>query len=70
MRKTHPHATRLLDEWRVLLRRPLGAMLPVLVDPSAHARELRQVKPFAGVLSATERAEVFRTFATSERERE
>lgn len=66
MRALHPGARPLLDEWRVLLRRPLDALIPVLSDPSPWACELRHVTPFTGVLSATERARVYREFAQSE----
>lgn len=62
-----PGAAQLLREWDVLLDRPLEALLPVLSDPSPWARELRHVTPFAGILSAGERAEVYRTFARVER---
>lgn len=62
-----PGASQLLREWEVLLDRPLEALLPVLSDPSPWARELRHVTPFAGVLSARERAEVYRAFASDER---
>lgn len=58
-----------LREWGVLLDRPLEALLPLLTDPDPWARELRHVTPFAGVLSATERAEVYRAFADDERGR-
>ncbi len=67
MRTLHPGARPLLDEWRVLLRRPLSALLPVLRDPSPWARELRHVTPFTGVLSAAERTRVYRDFAHAER---
>lgn len=56
----------LLREWAVLLDRPVAALAPVLVDPDPWARELRQVTPFAGVLSAAERADVYRTFAETD----
>jgi len=56
-----------LREWSVLLDRPVPALLPLLTDPDPWARELRHVTPFAGVLSATERAEVYRAFADEER---
>ena len=68
MRALHPGARLLLDEWQCLLRRPLGALLPVLTDPMPWARELRHVTPFTGVLSAAERAQVYRTFAERERD--
>ena len=60
-------ATQLLREWDVILDRPLPALLPVLTDPGEWARELRHVTPFAGVLSAVERASVYRAFAADER---
>lgn len=68
MRALHPGARLLLDEWRCLLRRPLEALLPLLTDPSPWARELRHVTPFTGILSAAERAQVYRTFAQHERD--
>ena len=60
--------SQLLREWEVLLDRPLLALLPLLADPDPWARELRQVTPFAGVLSAAERAAVYRQFANAEQE--
>ncbi len=66
MRTLHPGARPLLDEWRLLLRRPLDALMPVLFDPSPWSRELRHVTPFTGVLSARERANVYRAFARAE----
>lgn len=62
----HDGASLPLREWVVLLDRPVDALLPLLTDPDAWARELRHVTPFAGVLSAAERAEVYRAFAGSE----
>jgi transcriptional regulator with XRE-family HTH domain len=58
-----PLPSVLLREWGVLLERPLDALLPVLTDPRPWVRELRHVTPFAGVLSAAERAEVYRAVA-------
>ena len=58
-----------LREWKVLLDRPLDALLPLLTDPDPWMRELRHVTPFAGVLSAGERAGVYRTFRARERGR-
>jgi transcriptional regulator with XRE-family HTH domain len=66
MRQLHPGARLLLDEWRVLLRRPIDALIPVLTDPAPWARELRHVTPFTGLLSAGERAHVYREFAAQE----
>jgi hypothetical protein len=53
----------------VLLDRPLESLVAVLTDPSPWARELRHVTPFAGVLSAEERAEVIHAFASKEASR-
>jgi transcriptional regulator with XRE-family HTH domain len=55
-----------IREWRVLLDRPLEDLVPVLVDPSPWARELRHVTPFAGVLSAAERTSVYKRFGEQE----
>ena len=56
-----------LREWGVLLDRPVQALVPLLTDPDPWARELRHVTPFAGVLSAGDRAQAYRTFAEVER---
>jgi transcriptional regulator with XRE-family HTH domain len=56
--------SQLLREWDVLLQRPVAALLPVLIDPGPWARELRHVTPFAGILTAPERAGVYRSFAS------
>jgi len=60
-------ASQPLREWGVILDRPVEALLPLLTDADPWARELRHVTPFAGVLSAAERAEAYRTFAEAER---
>jgi hypothetical protein len=53
----HPvHARR----WARLLTLPLEQLADALVDPSEDARELRQVSPFAGALSARERWAIWR----------
>jgi transcriptional regulator with XRE-family HTH domain len=67
MRAAAPGASQLLREWEVLLSRPIAALLPVLSDRSEWARELRHATPFAGVLSAAERAEIYQAFARRER---
>jgi transcriptional regulator with XRE-family HTH domain len=66
MRAAAPGASQLLREWEVLLSRPMEALLPVLSDRSEWARELRHVTPFAGVLSAAERAQTYHAFAREE----
>jgi hypothetical protein len=50
---------RYLDRWAELLGGPDAGLLGVLVDESETARALRQVSPFAGVVTAAERATVY-----------
>jgi transcriptional regulator with XRE-family HTH domain len=59
-------SSQLIKEWSVLLDRPLEALTPVLTDPDPWARELRHVTPFAGILTAPERAAVYQAFAERE----
>jgi len=66
MTARQPEVSHFLREWSVLLARPVEALLPLLTDPDPWARELRHVTPFAGVLTAAERAEVYREFADDE----
>jgi hypothetical protein len=58
-----------IREWQVILDRPVEDLIPVLMDPSPWARELRHVTPFAGVLSAAERAVIYGRFAEREKDR-
>lgn len=62
MRSVSPGATPLLAEWRRLLALPVGDLIDALTDPRPRARELRHVTPFAGVLTPTERWNVYRRF--------
>lgn len=63
---TNPEAQQILAEWRDILRWPVARMREVLNDPRPYARELRHVTPFAGVLSARQRAAIYREFRRSE----
>jgi transcriptional regulator with XRE-family HTH domain len=69
MASQNPGAAPVLSRWRVLLDRPVEEIVEVLADPRPSARELRHVTPFAGVLSAAERAAVLREFAVTEERR-
>lgn len=66
MRDRNPNASALLNDWARLLDLPVSHVDRVLTDPAPHARELRAVTPFAGVLTAEERTEVYRHFRRSE----
>lgn len=68
MRSAADSPSQLLREWEVMLGRPPEALASLLTDPDPWARELRHVTPFAGVLSAAERADTYRAFAADERE--
>jgi transcriptional regulator with XRE-family HTH domain len=54
-----------LEEWERLLRGPVSAVIEVLVSHDQRARDLRQVTPFAGVLSDEERRAIYRTTAAA-----
>lgn len=66
MRRLHPHAGYILDEWERILEQPLHVIADALADVRPLYRDLRQVTPFAGVLDQKERAEVFRQFRRAE----
>jgi transcriptional regulator with XRE-family HTH domain len=67
MIELHPGARVLLGEWDRILERPIEEIIAVLIDPAMSARDLRQVTPFAGVLSTSERTRVYRMFGENER---
>ena len=69
MRALHPGASGLLDEWERLLQGSPDALADALVNPGLHFRDLRHVTPFAGVLSASERAAAYREFRRDEMQR-
>jgi transcriptional regulator with XRE-family HTH domain len=66
MADANPGAGPLLREWRRILDAGVDRVVYVLADPSEHARELRQVTPFAGVLTARERQQAYRSFRDAE----
>jgi transcriptional regulator with XRE-family HTH domain len=67
MIRTNPGASELLKEWRRALTLPMSELIDLLQDPRPRARELRHVSPFAGVLSPSERWDVYRRFGQAER---
>lgn len=66
MRDANPGAASIMREWEVLLDRPIEDLVALLEDPGLRARELRHATPFAGVLTAPERTQVYNRFAADE----
>lgn len=66
MTQANPGAAPLLREWRRVLDAGVDRVLRVLADPGEDARELRQVTPFAGLLTARERQQVYHSFREKE----
>lgn len=62
MSAIHPDAKRLFDLWAQWLDFPLDDLIHYCLDSSLLARDMRQVTPFAGLLSARERSEIIRKF--------
>ena len=62
MRSVNPHASPLLDEWERILQGTVNQIAVCMLDPSDRGRDLRQVSPFAGVLTAAQRVAVYRSF--------
>ena len=69
MRVFRPGASELLDEWERLLHGTPDLLVDALTNPGLRYRDLRHVTPFAGVLSAPERAAVYREFRRAEVQR-
>ena len=65
MRSIHADgsADRWLAAWATLLDGPVVEVVRVLTDESESAHELRQNTPFAGVLTASERWDIYREHA-------
>lgn len=57
------------EKWDHLLNGPLEVIVAVLESPTHAAASLRQVSPFAGVVSTSERWEIYREFRASEARR-
>lgn len=56
---TDGSADRWFDEWERRLAGPVAGVVEVLVSHDQEARDLRQVTPFAGVLTDDERREIY-----------
>ena len=68
MSKKHPDANKLFDHWEQWLDLPLDDLINCCLDSSVFARDMRQVTPFAGILSARERLEILKRFRKERRQ--
>lgn len=59
------NATRLLDDWDTLLDRPVDEIVTHMLARTQHGIDLRQMTPFAGVLTDTERRQALRSVTTA-----
>ena len=55
LRTLHPHAADLINRWRAWLELPPDILIKQFTDTGELAHNMRQVSPFAGVLSAEQR---------------
>jgi transcriptional regulator with XRE-family HTH domain len=62
MTKKHPDVKKLFDCWKQWLALPVDQLVIFCLDTSLFARDMRQVTPFAGVLSAKERVDILKKF--------
>ncbi|HXI98140.1 MAG TPA: hypothetical protein VNG73_04300 [Gemmatimonadaceae bacterium] len=53
-------------EWMAILRRPWPEIRSILLDDSEEGRRLRQNDPFCGILTPSERWEIYREAARNE----
>jgi transcriptional regulator with XRE-family HTH domain len=58
MQKQNPHAKKLLSLWDAWLKLDIKILIECFLDPNLLARDMRQVTPFAGILSQEERFEI------------
>ncbi|MCB0412190.1 MAG: helix-turn-helix domain-containing protein [Bdellovibrionales bacterium] len=62
LRNLHPDARALLDLWEAWLSLPLESLLSCMLSVDLLGRDMRQVTPFSGALSARERLNVIKNF--------
>jgi transcriptional regulator with XRE-family HTH domain len=60
------HSARWLDEWDDLLDRPTDEIVTAMLARTQHAIDLRQMTPFAGVLTDSERRKALRSVNRTE----
>lgn len=60
------HAAQWLDQWDALLDRPTDQIVTAMLARTQQGIDLRQMTPFAGVLSDAERRKALRSVASSD----
>lgn len=58
LRALHPHATVLINRWYEWLDLPPKVLSRLFTEHSELAQDMRQVSPFAGILSADDRKKI------------
>ena len=58
LRALHPHTTVLINRWYEWLELPPQVLTSLFTENSELAQDMRQVSPFAGILSADERKKI------------
>lgn len=66
MSASNPDAKRLFDHWKEALNSPLDDLIAYCLDFGLLSRDMRQVTPFSGILTAKERLEVIKRFRKAE----
>lgn len=66
MLKQHPDAKKLFNRWEEWLDLPMYDLINCCLDSSVVARDMRQVTPFSGILSARERLKILKRFRKEE----
>lgn len=67
-RSDRGHAARLLREWAAILDQPVDAIVTAMLARTQHGIDLRQMTPFAGVLTDAERRKALRSVPLTEAE--
>ena len=67
MKAKNPSARKLFRQWDEWLSFSLDNLISCCLDSSLLARDMRQVTPFAGLLSAQERLQVIKKFQEREK---
>lgn len=62
MSQGQPWAKALFDRWRSWMDLPVEELISKMIDPGMMAREMRQVTPFAGLLTPKDRVRILKRF--------